>query len=64
MAPFPLTPLQVFFAKCAPSATVEAVTRVFGAYGEIEEVNLFRQWCAAPTAARANKEGARLRRAG
>jgi hypothetical protein len=34
----------VFFAKCAPSASVEAVARVFGAYGEVEEINLFRQW--------------------
>lgn len=51
--PPPFTPPQsyidrqertVFFAKCAPSASVDAVARVFGAYGEIEEINLFRQW--------------------
>jgi hypothetical protein len=34
----------VFFAKCAPSATVDAVAHVFGAFGDVEEVNLFRQW--------------------
>ncbi|KAI8470441.1 MAG: hypothetical protein J3K34DRAFT_509611 [Monoraphidium minutum] len=37
----------VFFAKCAPSASVDAVARVFGGFGEIEEVNLFRQWPSA-----------------
>jgi hypothetical protein len=34
----------VFFAKCAPSASVDAVAHVFEAYGEVEEINLFRQW--------------------
>jgi hypothetical protein len=35
----------VFFAKCAPSASVDAVARVFGAWGQVSEINLFRAWC-------------------
>jgi hypothetical protein len=36
--------MQVFFAKCAPSASPEAVAQVFGTFGAVEEINLFRSW--------------------
>ncbi|KAI8464561.1 MAG: hypothetical protein J3K34DRAFT_461856 [Monoraphidium minutum] len=37
----------VFFAKCAPSASADAVARVFSAYGVVEEINVFRSWPSA-----------------
>lgn len=38
---------QVFFAKVPPTALANEVESLFGSFGKLAEVNLFRAWAGA-----------------
>jgi hypothetical protein len=49
---------QVFFAKVPPTALANEVESLFGSFGKLAEVNLFRAWAGA----KHSKVGTRLKR--
>jgi hypothetical protein len=45
----PLTPLQIFFAKVPRTISEEELVALFGRYGTVAGINLFRAFLGAPT---------------
>lgn len=39
--------MQIFFAKVPPTALASEVELLFGSFGKLAEVNLFRAWAGA-----------------
>lgn len=39
--------MQIFFAKVPPTALASEVENLFGSFGKLAEVNLFRAWAGA-----------------